>query len=153
MEVKKTVMQQIVDIQHTQRHHIILKSCAKHLHHHQCHLVRTLEIAPKLINIMERNEWPHIVHLTISTEGIAVQIHRHGKKNWNDLYKYDSESIKYVFVILFEFWYRYNKGQSPLLLRRNLLEYGSHQVAPSPLLPRRYTKHSKFKLKLFSENF
>ncbi|XP_031633797.1 dual specificity mitogen-activated protein kinase kinase hemipterous-like isoform X2 [Contarinia nasturtii] len=33
---------------------------------------------------------------------------------------------------------RYNKGQSPLLLRRNLLEYGTHQVAPSPLLPRRY---------------
>ncbi|XP_055299890.1 dual specificity mitogen-activated protein kinase kinase hemipterous-like isoform X2 [Sitodiplosis mosellana] len=33
---------------------------------------------------------------------------------------------------------RYNKGQSPLLLRRNLLEYGNHQVAPSPLLPRRY---------------
>lgn len=33
---------------------------------------------------------------------------------------------------------RYNKGQSPLLLRRNLLEYGNNQVAPSPLLPRRY---------------
>lgn len=66
----------------------------------------------------------------MSIEGIVVQIHRQGKRlNFN-------LEMENVFLVFFSL-HRYNKGQSPLLLRRNLLEYGNHQVAPSPLLPRR----------------
>lgn len=105
-----------------------------HLARHRCHPVRTTaEWAPaKMTNWIcctrhRYRRWAALI------EDIGVRIHRQGEC-----------LCLLVFVVVLRWTCsraypsRYNRGQSPLLLRRNLLDYGNQQVAPSPSLPRRW---------------
>lgn len=79
---------------------------------------------------------------------IAVLIHHQGNLSF-------SRSNGAISILIIEFSCgRYNKGQSPLLLRRNLLEYGNNQVSPSPMMPRRWIYRIKYlNIECFFNNF